>query len=317
MQFIQGKLTLVKRWIKILSRRNCVAVQQGEGKIYSRDKILGYYNDLTGKVNKNTILDSNGIPINIIANGKKVYFPISIFQYALGLWDLYLLTNEEKRKLEFFKQCEWIIANQKENGSWDCFGPIGYSNYSVSSMGQGEAISVLLRAYEITGEQRWLESAKQAINFMCISVDEGGTLFVKDNNYYFEEYPDKNCEKHAVLNGWIFSLFGIYDFLKINKDVRIENIYEKSLETLKRNLISYDMGYWTYYDKSGRIASPAYHNLHVALLNTLSEITNETYFKKISNKWKGYAKNNFYCFKAITRKLIQKIHESPEGIIVQ
>lgn len=317
MKCMQGKLTLVKRWIKILSRKNCVAVQQGEGKIYSRERILGYYNDLTGKINKNTILDSNGIPINIIANGKKVYFPISIFQYALGLWDLYLLTNDEKRRLEFLKQCEWIIANQRENGSWDCFGPIGYIKYSVSSMGQGEATSVLLRAYETTGEQRWLESAKKAIKFMCIPVNKGGTLLIKENNYYFEEYPDKNCEKHAVLNGWIFSLFGIYDFLKVNQNSKIENLYMKSIETLKRDLLSYDMGYWSYYDKNERIASPAYHNLHISLLNTLSEITNDIYFKNISDKWDNYTKNKFYCFKAISRKLIQKMKESPEGIIVQ
>ena len=90
---IQGKIALLKRWTKILSKKNCVAVHQGEGKIYSKEQISGYYNDLTGKISPNTILDDNGVVINIIANNKRVYFPISIFQYALGLWDLYLLTK--------------------------------------------------------------------------------------------------------------------------------------------------------------------------------------------------------------------------------
>ena len=91
---IQGKIALIKRWSNILLNKNCVAVLQGEGKIYSKETISGYYNDLTGKVSSNTLLDDNGIAVNIISNNKKVYFPISIFQYALGLWDLYLLTNK-------------------------------------------------------------------------------------------------------------------------------------------------------------------------------------------------------------------------------
>lgn len=317
MKSIKGTSALIKRWTKILLGKNCVALHQGEGKIYSKDKILGYYNDLTIKVDKNTLLDDKGIPINLIANNKSVYFPISIFQYALGLWDLYLLTKDEKNKEAFFNQCKWIISHQQTNGAWNCFGPIGYRNFTVSSMGQGEAISVLLRAYVTTGEQKWYDSAKKAINLMLLPISNGGTLFIDGNDYYFEEYPDKTLSKHAVLNGWIFSLFGIYDFLKINNNRKIENIYNKSIETLKRNLTYYDMGYWTFYDRNGRIASPAYHNLHIALLNTLADITNDQYFKSIAIKWKGYTNNKIYCFQAITKKVIQKLNESPEGIIIQ
>ena len=216
---IQGKIALIKRWSNILLNKNCVAVLQGEGKIYSKETISGYYNDLTGKVSSNTLLDDNGIAVNIISNNKKVYFPISIFQYALGLWDLYLLTNKNEYLNNFLKQCEWIRDHQLENGSWNCFGPIGYKVYTVSSMGQGEAISVLLRAYQNTHEKKWLDSAKKALEFMVIPVHQGGTLFKEGDDYVFEEYPG-NDEKRSVLNGWIFSLFGIYDYLKLIKELR-------------------------------------------------------------------------------------------------
>ena len=58
-------------------------VHQGEGKSYSLHEIKGYYNDLTNKVCNSTILDENGIPINVTAGGVKCYFPITIFQYGL------------------------------------------------------------------------------------------------------------------------------------------------------------------------------------------------------------------------------------------
>ena len=310
------KIALIKRWSKILLNKNCVAVHQGEGKIYSKEKILGYYNDLTGKINPNTLLDNNGITVNIISNNKIVYFPISIFQYALGLWDLYLLTNKILYLKQFLIYCEWIREHQLENGSWNCFGPIGYKIYTVSSMGQGEAISVLLRAYQNTQDCRWLDSAKKALEFMVIPVHQGGTLFIKENDYIFEEYPGNN-EKQSVLNGWIFSLFGLYDYLKVTKDVKVEEVYAKSIETLKRNLSNYDSGFWSYYDRSGRIASPAYHNLHIALLTTLSDITNIKYFHLVAQKWKKYENCNLNRYRAISKKFIQKLREPQEGIIIQ
>ena len=313
---IQGKIALIKRWSNILLNKNCVAVLQGEGKIYSKETISGYYNDLTGKVSSNTLLDDNGIAVNIISNNKKVYFPISIFQYALGLWDLYLLTNKNEYLNNFLKQCEWIRDHQLENGSWNCFGPIGYKVYTVSSMGQGEAISVLLRAYQNTHEKKWLDSAKKALEFMVIPVHQGGTLFKEGDDYVFEEYPG-NDEKRSVLNGWIFSLFGIYDYLKLIKSTKYADIYLKSLETLKRHLSDYDSGFWSYYDKNGRIASPAYHNLHIALLKTLSDITNEKLFHKVADKWELYENKRLNIIYAISKKMIQKFKESSEGIIIQ
>ena len=80
----KGKITLVKRWMKMAVGRNSVAVKQGIGKCYSIDDIEGYYNDLTGKISGNTLLDENGIPVNIIEGNKKDYFPISICFGVVG-----------------------------------------------------------------------------------------------------------------------------------------------------------------------------------------------------------------------------------------
>ena len=98
---VSGKIALFKRWFKIATGQNRVAVKQGQGQCYSKTALTGYYNDLTGKVNDQTMLDERGIPVNLIEGGSTVYFPISIFQYALGLWDLYLLKGEEKNKIHF------------------------------------------------------------------------------------------------------------------------------------------------------------------------------------------------------------------------
>lgn len=314
---LNGKITLIKRWIGIISGNNRVAVIQDVGKIYSKDDIAGYYNDLTGKVNDKTLLDDKGIAVNLIEGNKTVYFPISIFQYALGLWDLYLPNNDEEKKQQFLNQCEWIISNQREDGSWNCFEPIGYHQYTVSSMGQGEAISALVRAYKITGDKKWLDSAQKAMKFMVIPVSLGGTLLVDGRDYFFEEYPDEIGNKRSVLNGWIFTLFGIYDYLKVQNDLEVQDIYKKSIDTLARHLKDYDTGYWSFYDQTGRIASPAYHDLHIALLKALSDLTDQILFKEIADKWQCYSEKKLNRVYAIMKKAAQKFKESPEGIIIQ
>lgn len=314
---ISGKITLIRRWIGILTGKNRVAVKQGVGKLYKKTEIAGYYNDLTGKVNSKTLLDGNGVTVNLIEGNKTVYFPISIFQYALGLWDLFLDEKDDSLKERFLTQCEWIVENQNDDGSWNCFGPIGYKELTVSSMGQGEAISALLRAYVLTKEQKWIDAARKAMAFMLIPVEEGGTLLVEKGEYYLEEYPDLKGTKRSVLNGWIFTLFGLYDYLQIIPDEQVECVYQKSIMTLKMHLKDYDLGYWSYYDKTGRVASPAYHDLHISLLNVLADLTGEIYFSQIADSWDQYANKSVNLIKAIIKKAIQKLKESPEGIIIQ
>lgn len=312
-----GKITLLKRWISIVLGKNRVTVEQGIGKFYSKNGIEGYYNDLTGKVSDKTILDSRGIPVNMIEGSKLVYFPISIFQYALGLWDLLIKTNKVEYSGHFIVITDWIVEHQQENGSWNCFAPIGYKKLTVSSMGQGEAISVLLRAFKLTGEIKYADAAEKAINFMMLPVESGGTLRIEEDDYIFEEYADIEGVKKSVLNGWIFSLFGVYDYIKYKNDKNIEDVFRKSINSLKSNLEEYDIGYWSYYDKTKRIASPAYHELHIILLKTIADITEDNYFLDVAKRWESYSNNKGKMICAIVRKAVQKLQESPEGIIIK
>lgn len=314
---IKGIFALICRWEKIITGKNRVAIDQKRGKLYKKNRIAGYYNDLTGKVNEQTLLDDQGITVNIIEGNKKVYFPISIFQYALGLWDLYLKNNNEITYSMFLQYCEWIIKNQGLDGSWNCFEPIGYKKYTVSSMGQGEAISVLVRAYASTRDERWLDAAKKAMNFMIKSVSDGGTLLIDNEDYYFEEYPDNIGEKRGVLNGWIFSLFGVYDYLLLINDNIVQQIFNKSVLTLEKHLKDYDLGYWSYYDKRGRIASPSYHKLHIELLYVMGDLTDKKIFFTYAEKWSEYQKNKIKKARAIIKKIIQKFSESQEGVIIK
>lgn len=313
-QFSQ-KITMLKRWTRILFGKTEVAVRQGVGCAYQVGKIAGYYNDLTGKVSSNTLLDSDGIPVSVIAGGEKRHFPIAIFQYALGCYDLSLIDpDDSKRTLESLRVCsDWALSAQREDGSWDAFGPIGSEKYSVSSMAQGEGCSMLLRAWLAFGDERYREAALKAAEFMLVDMAQGGVCSYESNELFLEEYPQH--PRRSVMNGWIFSLFGLYDASLV--DERFSEPFKRSAATLAQHLLDYDAGFWTYYDLEHRIASPAYHSLHIAQLKVLAELSGKDVFSNTADKFERYESKTANKRKAILRKAIQKIIEKSDAVIVQ
>lgn len=312
---LRQKMAMLHRWMKILSRTSDVAIKQGPGKAYSMGAIKGYYNDMTGKVSRNTPLDSEGIPLSVIAGGEQVHFPIAVFQYALGCYDLYLLSDKtDTRYLDAFLRCaDWALTLQAENGSWDAFGPLHSTLYTVSSMAQGEGASVLVRAYVSTGDDRYLMGAFSACNFMLIPIEDGGTCIYYQDGLALEEYPQS--PRRGVLNGWIFSLFGLYDASILEPSY--STVFINSVDKLCLEIDNYDTGYWSLYDLTKRMASPAYHDIHIAQLSVLGEIAGRPLLIKKANEFAQYKNNKVNVARAIGIKAIQKLIEHSDAVVLR
>lgn len=281
-------------------------VEQGKGKCYSLTEIKGYYNDLTNKVNDSIWLDENGIPKNITIAGIEAYFPITIFQYALGLYDLYLLYNDKEHLNKFINIAEWAVKNQNEDGMWNCMGNLRDNAHKTqSSMCQSEGASVLIRAFSETKNKKYLNYAIKAIDFMIKDVTYDGTCSYDEEGPVFQEYvSDDNL---SVLNGWIFSIFGLYDLTLVCEDKKYKEILNKSINFMADSLKRYDRKFWSNYDLRGTIASPAYHDLHIKQLLLLYEMFYIEEFKIYALKWEKYQNSKCKKIMAMVIKLKQKI----------
>lgn len=310
------KLVMIRRWISILLGRTAVAVPQGVGRAYSLTEVKGFYNDLTRKVGNGTDLDPEGIPMSLLGGNRHAYFPIAIFQYGLANYDLWLLEGKSSCYHAFEKLAQWALAHQRADGSWDCFGPIGSSKYTVSAMGQGEGAALLLRAFRETQNTLYLQAARQAIDFMLRPIEQGGTAFYRpDGSIVLEEYPGP--DRSTVLNGWIFAFFGLYDLCKtIHENVYQERL-ERTVDALADLLSSYDMGYWSRYDLSGKVASPAYHSLHIALLQVMAEITGRQVFAAYGRRWQKDEESRRNKILAVVQKVFQKLTEQTDTVIIK
>jgi heparosan-N-sulfate-glucuronate 5-epimerase len=295
----------IKKWHKMMHGKSILHVNQDMGKSFVPGEIKGYFNNLTEKVTKEPeLLDNGKLPLLQTEKKGAIEFPVGIFQYGLGTYDLYLQTGEEKY-LTKFKQCvDWALAHQFDNGAWDILSFL-YPDAPYSAMCQGEGASLLTRAYVQFGDESYLKHAEAALGFMLISVDEGGTSKYDGDDLILLEYTNMP----AVLNGWIFASFGLYDVAIARNDGKYKEIFDKTIDTIIKYLPSFDNGYWSKYNLGKNLASPFYHNLHIAQMHGLYLATGKETFKQYENKWGVYRNKWWNRKRAFVKKAWQKIKE--------
>ena len=93
-------------------------------------------------------------------------------------------------------------------------------------MCQGQAISVLVRAFLNSGDQKYLAAAEKAVGVFNVSSTEGGVRAVfMDKHVWYEEYPTN--PPTFILNGFMYSLLGLYDLKTVKQGTGAKQLYER------------------------------------------------------------------------------------------
>lgn len=279
-----------------------------------KNKLSYYYMPFRKKAEYDSFFDGNGVPL-LNYGGKigKQYNPIAIAQYGLGNFNLYKETGKQIFKKRALLQANWLVENLIKN---DRGVPVWMHNFDwnyverlkapwYSGLAQGQGISLLVRAFKLTGDKKYRDTAEKVFISLRTEVAEGGVISTdEEGNMWIEEYL-VNPPTH-ILNGFIWALFGVYDYFLLTKEKCIKELFDSFVETLIKNLSQYDIDFWSLYDLSGKdeknLASLFYHDLHIVQLEILYKITNMNIFKDYSHKWKIY-RNKFVNR---TRALVQK-----------
>lgn len=255
-----------------------------------------YYIDFTTVAkNWDGPFDEKGIPLRHYSEFGIQYQPVGVAHYALGNWDLYLSTKQAQYREKFLRMADWFCENlviKGDFGVWEYH--FDYPRFLLkapwpSAMSQGEAISVLVRAYQITQEKRYLECAELALASFKAPLKEGGVRYRDEDGFiWYEEYPSL-VEPPHVLNGFIFALFGLYDFYKITGSEEAHALFNEGIGTLKANLGRWDLGFWSRYDLTDLYGQDTYlfrfvtdkkhpkspHPIDMIVLRTVTEDGNE------------------------------------------
>lgn len=285
--------------------KSILHVNQTLGLQFKPGEVYGYFNNLTEKVTKDVdALRNESLPKMFDDNGREVIFPVSIFQYGLGAFDLMLEHKKDIYSRQFWRCVEWAYKNQNDEGAWS-MGDYIPPEEPYGAMCQGEGASLLLRAYKLSNNKEYLKRAIRAIDFMLRPLEKGGTSVYSKNDLVLLEFTNRPC----VFNGWVFAIFGLYDLTLIIDADKYHNALNKTVTTLRNSLNLWDCGYWSLYNEKGMIASPFYHNLHIAQLEALELAFPSCGFGKLKDKFVAYRNNKFYKKKAFMNKAIQKLLE--------
>lgn len=218
--------------------------------------------------------------------------------------NLTLSTNEHIS--HFYDAAEWMIRHQDPStGGWPIpvrrklgtgFGELSRGWYSA--MSQGHAISLLARAYyHSRGDKRYLKAALDGLKLFRIPSYQGGVLATFLGKYaWYEEYP--TTPPSFVLNGFIYSLLGLYDLnstAPTNHSNEAAALFEQGMLSLKKMLLLFDTGSGTSYDLrhftlgiAPNLARWDYHATHVNQLLLLATIDPDPIISQTAERWKNY-----------------------------
>ncbi len=235
---------------------------------------------------------------------------------------------------------DWLVRRQNAHGGWDikvkrrlqsksALGGGGGGNAPPpppppplvlaegwhSAMAQGQAMSLLARLYAHTGRPAYLAAAKRALAVFEVEAFRGGVRArFLDRHVWYEEYP--TVPSIFVLNGFIYSLFGLYDLGQIcgsgggdqavvkNEDdpacLKAASLFEEGVRSLEAMLPLFDSGSGSFYDLrhqalatvAPNVARWDYHSTHINQLLALQTVVRRDVFQATADRWIAYMRGH-------------------------
>ncbi len=224
----------------------------------------------------------------LLASGRRVEFEGSelVWQYYPGSGlQLQMLGNfgklnglwggrENDRLAVMLDELLALPAERAGGLAWEYYFPFGGGRAPwVSGLAQGTAVQALARsASRLRRQADVLPIAQRALTIFDAPTPQGVRVPAEHGNHYaiYSFAPDLR-----VLNGFIQSLIGLYDYARISGDPRGTALFEAAEPQARHEVPLYDTGAWSLYSRgtSTHESSLSYHDLLQGFLENLCERT--------------------------------------------
>ncbi|MCX7700118.1 MAG: D-glucuronyl C5-epimerase family protein [Gemmataceae bacterium] len=243
--------------------------------------------------------DDRGLPLKWIPSmGGWVHQYCTMTAFALANWERFLQTGSETNLRSLLSVADYLVESA-ERPSPDLVlfrveirgqGHVGF----VSAMDHGEAMSVLCRAWQVTNQTGYLDTAVGCARAFDLPVEKGGFVdrISENGALWYEETPGSQWSH--VLNGMIYALWGLRDLHTVTGLDWVKSFLDDGLSSVQASLPLFDTGYWSLYHlpKSGQkyVASMMYHELHICQLTDLARYTGDATFQLYAQRFTDYAR---------------------------
>jgi hypothetical protein len=247
--------------------------------------------------------DRYGVPMRII-NGYRRYHPVGL----AGLGLKYLSSYRRTKDQLFLDRAERMAAGLERikvvargaiwfpyRFTFTMHGNPTWVNRPpwYSGMAQGYALAFFVRLWEQTRDPRYrtladetydsLRSLGRRSNPWVSRVDGGGYLWI-------EEYPQ---QLDRTLNGYMFALFGVYDYFVMTKDRGLYSAdrHESTGALLRGGITTIKTFAGTFRNRDGvsdyclahHYRNPKYHPVHIRQFRQLERITGDPWFGRMAD----------------------------------
>jgi hypothetical protein len=243
--------------------------------------------------------DPNGVTMITYDNRATfVYNPVSIAQQAL--W--YHSESMKGVVLNpwFWPNVDKLAEMQRSDGAFPyAFDHVAhgklYTNW-VSGMAQGMATSAMLRAYEMSSDSKYFQSASNSIRFMLQNHPNGGLGDLGDLDPSLKRYPmirEYPYEPDSyVLDGSLFAMLSLLDWSL--HDPTAICLFNRLAHSIKRILPYYDVGGAPAVDLAHLVYGEqpslpsGYMRINIALIWHLSQHVDDEQIRQTWRKWASY-----------------------------
>ncbi len=270
----------------------------------SLDRTLGdYYQDFSPAIalvegGYHGGLDSEGVPLVHHGHGTLSYNAITTAQYALANVTA-VRRGDHSRCAHARAQADWLVAAQECASEWAGCWLMTHDNAKypwlrapwVSALASGNAISALLRSWELFGDERYRTAAEAAYRALHVRRSGPGLWDDAGDELWYEEYPGHPPLR--VLNGHVYTLLGVADYARVSGDAEADARWRRAARTVLGRLDDFDLGYWSAYDLRFREPATIHYqkNIHVPQLRILGALTGEAAFPATADHWERYLRS--------------------------
>jgi hypothetical protein len=222
-------------------------------------------------------------------NGLQIQ-PLANFGKANGIYTACRRNEPRCDQVALRQLLDELVAIRSSRGgatTWEYWFPFGGGTPPwTSGMSQGTAIQALTRGSILLKEPSYLTIAKAAVPLFSKSTPTGVRVRGENGGSHYVIYSFSPGLK--VLNAFLQTITGIYDYAKTAKDSKAMALFRAGDRSARREVPRYDTGAWSLYSQGGAESDANYHNVVTDFLENLCSRTKTSVYCQKADRFNAY-----------------------------